>query len=176
MRRVHLLTLFTVIILIAGLGLVVHTSVAGFSLGSPTLTPIPLTAVPAMLPPGLSATSSPVGVFPTVLPPGPLATPMVCAQNLPGLTLGIAVKQESQPSIQRVFIDGKGFTPDEKLLIVVEGYGRTHRVRQEDFPIPASADGTLIWSVLFERDEPLTNWKLFVVHKRGVACASFTTQ
>jgi hypothetical protein len=115
---------------------------------------------------------------PTALPPGPSPTPILCTPNQPGLALGVVLgpAQLSRAGFsQSMRVEGKGFVPGERLLIVIEGHSARHGDQIESSGPPVEKDGSFGYDTSLQSDEPNVPWQLFVVHQRGVACASFVT-
>ncbi len=112
---------------------------------------------------------------PAVLPPPPSPTLLNCTQNPPSLSLQV-IFGTREGSFQNIRVEGKGFTPNERLSIVTEGHGVSHTRRLEVSDFPVNADGNFADLETLQLDEPNMRWQVFVVHKRGIACASFTTE
>ena len=112
---------------------------------------------------------------PVILPPPPSPTPLSCTQNPPNLSLQVTFGMRGE-SFQSIRVEGKGFAPNERLSIVIEGRGVSHTLRLEVSDLPVNADGSFTDSQSLQLDEPNMQWQVFVVHQRGAACASFTTQ
>ncbi len=125
-----------------------------------------------VFPGGCVSTASPA---PVILPPPPSPTPLSCTQNPPNLSLQVTFGMRGE-SFQSIRVEGKGFAPNERLSIVIEGHGISHTLRLEASDLPVSTDGSFTDSQSLQLDEPNMQWQVFVTHWRGTACASFTTQ
>ncbi len=91
------------------------------------------------------------------------------------MSLQVIFDPQSQPSFQSVQVKGQGFTPGEKLLIQIVGGGISYSERLETFNFQVNVDGNFTKIESLPLVEPDMHWQVFVVHQRGVACASFTT-
>jgi len=103
--------------------------------------------------------------------------PIQCSANLPDLMLGVAFAPQLQTQDEAVFqivqLNGKGFTPGEILNLFLKGEGQRHRVELA-LNQTVAADGTFAHDETVQWKEPKLRWQGFVVHQRGVACASVT--
>ena len=126
----------------------------------------------------LTACAATPTAAPTVRPPSPSPTPINCSQNPPGISLQAILGQKRigrGASFENFRIEGKGFVPGEKLLIVIEGHGLSHGDRLESIDFPVGSDGSFVQREELQLLEPNMSWQVFVVHQRGVACTSFVT-
>jgi hypothetical protein len=112
---------------------------------------------------------------PIIFPPPPSPTPLDCTQNPPNLSLQVTFGMREE-SFQSIRMEGKGFALIERLSIVIEGRGVSYTLRSEVSDLPVNADGSFTDSQPLQLDEPNMQWHVFVIHQRGTACASFTTQ
>ncbi len=121
-------------------------------------------------------------IAPTVLPPPPEPPPIACTQNPEGLILQVFLGpyhpagQAGRPAFQDIRITGQGFMPNEQVSIVVDGKGTSHGSKIEVPHLSIKADGSLDDLGYVQLDEPNMQWKVYVIHQRGTACAEFTTR
>ncbi len=143
-----------------------------------TIYVVDIYAVPAASSKSMDSPTIQLVVQPTIVPPGPSPTPIVCTRNLSDISIQIVpgARSEKRSSFfQSIQVEGMGFAPKEKLYIVVEGHGQSQGERTEFFDIKTDSDGVFTVDDSLPLDEPNMQWQVYVVHQRGVACASFTT-
>ncbi len=160
MREWRPIIAFLATMLLAAYGLGVYTNAAAPSSKPPDRPTTQLTAQP------------------TVLPPGPSSTPLTCTQNPSDLSVRAVLGPKTEKLsrfFQNVRVEGIGFTPSEKLYIVMEGHGINHADRIEVLDKQVSPDGTFAYDEQLQLDESNMLWQVFVKHRRGLACANFRT-
>jgi hypothetical protein len=126
-------------------------------------------------------------------PAAPLSPPPIspkplfnCTQDPPGLSLRvIEVTGTPDPAdtpppppayLHRIRVEGQGFTPGENVNIAVEGRAETERSGGgQGGGVHVNADGSFAWGPIGLAADSKVQWQVYVVHQRGVACASLTT-
>lgn len=98
---------------------------------------------------------------------------LTCTENPSGLSLQVLPISDPLPTHQEVYIHGRGFTPGEALFVLIEGYGTERSARVEQSNLLVQEDGTFSERQSLRRLEPTMGWQVYVVHQRGVACASW---
>lgn len=111
---------------------------------------------------------------PRMLPPQPSPTSMVCTADPANLSIQGILGQKEQ-MFQGYLLKGEGFLPDEKVHIIVAGWGVTHSFKVETLDYTVNPDGTFTLSESLQIDEANMHWQVYVVHQRGTACNSFNT-
>ena len=129
-----------------------------------------------------NAGETPGSNLPSVMPPTAL-TSSSCTQNPSGLSISIsqqAGKNLPLPTSSNVtgpihsfYVQGTGFTPGEKVTVVIKGrvtapgtMGSTDETVEKD--------STFATTLAVAVSQPNMPFDLFVIHRRGIACASLT--
>jgi len=77
---------------------------------------------------------------------------------------------------QGIHLNGRGFLPDEDLIIQITGKGPQHSFEVQTQDFRAGQDGSFSLSEKLPLDDPEMQWEIHVVHQRGTACLAFTTR
>jgi hypothetical protein len=108
----------------------------------------------------------------------PSPTPLVCstARSGPALQFRLGAKRESNlQALQTLYVDGRGFQPNEKIMIVVEGHGKQTTSRTVTPSLTVNGNGVFTIEDTLQLAESNIQWQVYAVHSNGTACTKFTT-
>lgn len=100
---------------------------------------------------------------------------MVCTSNPPGLEVHWLLNAQAKDS-QTITLKGFGFLPREKLIIKIEGTGPQNAVVIGTSDYAVGEDGSFSGTEVLPLDDPVMQWKAYVIHQRGTACFQFETK
>lgn len=100
---------------------------------------------------------------------------MVCTSNPPGLEVHWLLNAQAKDS-QTITLKGFGFLPREKLIIKIEGTGPQNAVVIGTSDYAVGEDGSFSGTEALPLDDPVMQWKAYVIHQRGTACFQFETK